>query len=169
MTNVVKVIKEVTSDTVQRFRLNWHYSLLFALVFAGLGLLIPDVYFRHFDTRNYYRIKSATVMQDEVPQCNDFSIIFDREADLNLQANAVVEVVLVRIDGVENEVIRYDRQIGINKGSATVMSNYTLPCNIPLGVYFVRGTVKYEVRGGQHITAWHTDGFTVVPKEVTVK
>lgn len=155
-------LKATMTAIINRVKKGWANALFFATLFAVLGQAIPAIYFRYFDDREYYIVRSATVVEATVKQCGTLNILFDREALQDLQAKSIVEVVLVQSNGIELEATRYARDLSIDAGITSIIGNFPLPCDIPTGVYFARGTVTYNVNGGDHITKWHTDGFTVV-------
>lgn len=135
--------------------------IFFSLMFAIVGTLLPDFYFKYFDNRQYLKIDTATIVGGELNKCGYVDVELDRHALIDLQAKAIVEFVLVRADAPDTEVQRLVREVAISKGDKRVIQSYKLDCDIREGNYYLEGNVTYYVRDNQHITTWESNMFTI--------
>lgn len=135
-------------------------GLFYTMVLFFIMWIVPEIRWRN-DKTEYYKIESAKTIEETVTACNEVSIIIVRNALLDLQGHAVSELVLVRVGEPDSEVLISSQDISINKGYDTVIADFDIPCDTKPGRYFWRGTVKYQVRGYDHITTWNSNQFSV--------
>lgn len=135
-------------------------GLIYTMVMFFIWWIIPELRYRN-DKTEYYKIDSATTIEETVTACNDVSIVITRTALVDLQGRAISELVLVRADQPDSEVLISSQDISVNKGVDTVIADFPVPCKTKAGKYFWRGTVKYQIRGYDHITTWRSNDFQV--------
>lgn len=115
-------------------------TIIFAMLFVFLGALIPDIYYRYFDTKEYYKIDSITVdsTRTYVP-CQVQEITITRTALENLTGEFMFTLSLEDIDNrnVYSKIIPST----VEKGTKIVKSEQLIPCKAGVGA---------DIRSGQY-------------------
>ena len=134
---------------------------IFSLAFAVLGQAIPNLYYRYFDFTKYYDV-SLPVQTDkaEYNACDDVSLYIQRTSLIDTPADSVMELVL--IDGDDfNEVDRFNRVVGLNKGTERTVAHFKLSCDVKPGKYFFRGIISFDINGVEKHYPIFTSQFNV--------
>lgn len=152
--------------TKQNERLNLVISTMFSIgiwlfLLFFLRWSIPEVRYRD-DKTDWYKIETATILNDKVKACESAEMLLVRTALIDLQGHVISELILVRTDSPDKEVAIVPQEISINKGTDTVVVDLPVPCKAPAGNYYWRGTIKYKVGGYDHITTYRSNEFSVV-------
>jgi hypothetical protein len=115
-------------------------TIVFAMLFVFLGVLIPDIYYRHFDTKEYYRIDSITVDSTRTYKpCDIQEIVITRTALENLSGEFMFILALEDIDNrnVYSKIIPST----VERGTKVVKSEQLIPCKAGVGA---------DIRSGQY-------------------
>lgn len=142
-------------------------AILFGIAFMVTGYIIPNLYYRFFDSTNYYEIKIPLPVEERVYKpCELVDVYIVRKSLIDTQGDSIINLALIR-DGNENRerISTETKRISITKGDGTIITHWQLPCMITSGEYFFEGTVKYEVRGFEKYTPFYTQSFLVGDKD----
>lgn len=139
-------------------------SLVIFAVLAGLGRLLPDVYYRYLDTREYYVVEQPVPVDKEVYKaCDDTLLVAKRKAMVDLIAVFSTDLTLINQDGIEYKVPsgHIDTEASVRRGEIVVGVIYKLPCDIPEGRYFWQSTMAYEMRDVPKVYTYISEIFEV--------
>lgn len=154
-------LQQTIKNVAERFQRQLLSILFFSCLFGILGILIPDFYYKYFDTRAYYTVQSAIVNGGDLKPCGYVDISLVEHADYDLQGLAIVDVVLVRADEPNLEERTITDLVNIKAGDTTTTHTYPLVCALRGGDYFLKASVRYEVRGNAKVTTWQSNRFVV--------
>lgn len=135
---------------------------IIALLFGVIPLVVSDFYYEFLDKTQYYQITNAEVVNTNVKACQDSEVLLTRNALIDLQAKAISELILYRINAPDTEIAIYTQELSVNKGAATMKILLPIPCKASAGDYFWRGTVTYDIKGDSRITFWESTKFHVI-------
>jgi hypothetical protein len=134
--------------------------LLFAFAFAGIGYIVPEIYYKYFDNTQYYTITNPVTVEGALfKPCDKVTVEIHRKALIATTAISVRELVLVK-DNIE--VARFRSDISINLNEEIVHTQWQLPCDLDPGIYMFRGIVNYQYRGVEKYTEFRSTEFEVI-------
>ncbi len=141
-------------------------GLLMAAAFSIIGWLVPDIYYRHIDQREYLSIDSPISVDKTYYKPGDFvGVSTGIEAHIDLQAVVLTELVLVKTDS--GDYARVDgsqiiQQAPFRKSDHHIVTSYLkLPDSIADGIYYWKGNACYQVRGYQRCESYISQTFNV--------
>lgn len=144
------------------------YILFFMTFFSVLGYFIPKIYYMYFDKTIYYQVKLPIKTEKVVYHpCEYVKVSVERKSLVDLSAEAIIELRLIKEDGSGNREIlnKENRKLTILKSKDdkfnVIGSYWYLPCKIYGGRYVFEGTVSYEVNGIKKYTPLQTEEFIV--------
>lgn len=137
----------------------WCEMAIFALAFAGIGYLVPEIYYKNFDHTQYYTIQSVTVEGNKYNPGDEVLVEIHRKALITTSAVSVRELVLIK-DNVEVARVRSD--LAINANEDIIHAQWELPVNIKPGIYKFQGVVTYKFRGMDKTVEFFSSSFEVV-------
>lgn len=140
-------------------------SLVFAFLFASIGIAVPTFYYKHMDDRQYVIVDSpVNVDKNYYKPCESTVLTTQLAALLDVDALILNQLVLVNNKGEQFQVLSslYEIRTPIQKQELhQVSSPYTLPCDLKDGRYFWRGTITYKILGFEKTTGFISQTFFV--------
>ena len=118
--------------------------LVFSMVFVLLGALIPDIYFRYFDTKEYYSIDSIFVDTSRTYKpCDMMELTIARTALENLTGDFTF---VLSLEDIENRNV-YSKRVPstVEAGTKVIKSEQLIPCNSGVGVDLRDGQYKWTL------------------------
>lgn len=156
----------------EKMKIRWHKifgGVLGALIgmssFLLIGISLPYLYTKYLDNTEYYYIKPnpLIVTETNLKPCDDVKYFGSRYSDIDFNGDVSVDLMRVGPTG-ENKIQVLDGIVSIvsvSKGVADMELNYTLPCNLVDGTYYLHGVVFYEVNGVDKTYHWESQQFIV--------
>lgn len=140
------------------------YIILFGAILTIFGDCIPTIYYKYFDTTQYYKISVPVKVGKTIYKAgDDVDIFVHRNSLISTQGKVTVSLTLVRqIDGLKQRVNTFNRNILIGQGEETYVTEYPIPVGVKEGMYFFEGDVVYTVRDMQKNTHFVTQVFQVI-------
>ena len=141
-------------------------TVIFGMLFVFLGALLPDVYYRYFDTKEYYKIDSVKVDDSRIySPCQVQEIVITRTALEDLKGEFMFILSLQDI----NEKVVSSKTIpsNVEKGSKTISSEQLIPCNSGVGKDIKSGQYRwtlsytYEFKSVKRIALNKSNLFTI--------
>lgn len=124
------------------------WALIFGMIFAIIGRVVPDTYYRYLDPVHYLHIDSpVNVDRNFFKPCDKVVLTSSLYALTDVQVVILNQLVLVKDDGTEYQLpdSLIELRVPIRKSEPhTVSYPFPLPCNLEDGRYFWKGTVTYE-------------------------
>lgn len=147
------------------FQLQFLYIVVFAAAFSILGYLLPQFYRAYLDKTEYYKIHSATVVQDKSYPCGAIQLRIHRTALVDFQGKQTNQLIELLKDESLVMIKEYNiPEFTINKGEAIVLRTFVLPCDLEVGEYSFRGSVSYSVDNVSKTVFYKTNQFQIIPK-----
>lgn len=150
-------------------RLEWglraYHAILFGFLFLAIGVLVPKIYYKYFDHRQYIQIDPVTYNKKVFTPCEEVVSTTHYKSDISTDIKFSYR--LFEVKGKALAVVNNsDQTINtfINKtevGGETLVSQSRIPCNFKPGVYFVDGLVTYFVKGEPHFAPYRGATTTV--------
>lgn len=141
-------------------------AIMFAFFFSVVGKVVPDVYYRFFDTTKYLEIKSPlSVDKAYYKPCEGVKVSTIITSRLDLDADFFTELILVQENSgdytrIEGSGITLRTPI-IQAEPHVVTNMLPLPCNLPDGLYHWKGNAEYDVRGYERVEPYFSETFQV--------
>lgn len=107
-------------------------TIVFAMLFVLLGALIPDVYYRYFDTKQYYSIDSIFVEANKTYKpCEVMELMIARTALENLTGEFTF---VLSLEDIDNRNV-YSKRVPstVEAGTKVIKSDQTIPCKSSTG------------------------------------
>lgn len=156
------------SSYVSHLVSNLNTVLLFGILFMGAGYIIPTVYYRYFDTTEYYKIKTPIeVEQRDYYPCEYAKIYLVRNSLINGQGRSIINLELIEDSGVQKRVETTIKEISFTEGEGLIILNWEISCKASPGKHYFQGTMSYQVRGFQKYTPFKTTDFNIIASEST--
>lgn len=147
-------------QVIDHAKSNIVFILVCAVSLAFLGQVLPTIYFRYFDNRVYYSIKSPVNVQKDQYKAGETVVVeFDRNSLITTNAVSVVDLVLYQNN---REVEHYRRDVSIEAGSQEIEAIFCLPTTLDPGGYLLRGVISFRVRGVDKTASFYTESFEVI-------
>ena len=118
--------------------------LVFSMVFVLLGALIPDVYFRYLDTKQYYSIDSVFVDTSKVYKpCETMELVVVRTASENLTGEFTF---VLSLEDIDNRNV-YSKRVPstVEAGTKVVKSEQVIPCKSSTGKDLSDGQYRWAL------------------------
>ena len=118
--------------------------LVFGMVFVLLGAVIPDVYYRYFDTKEYYSIDSIFVDTSRTYKpCEVMELTIARTALENLTGEFTF---VLSLEDIENRNV-YSKRVPstVEAGTKVIKSEQLIPCNSGVGVDLRDGQYRWTL------------------------
>ena len=140
MKTLLKKIKSKISKVSHRLM----GMLVFAMLFVLLGALIPDVYYRYFDTKEYYSIDSIFVDTNKTYKpCEKMELTIARTALENLTGEFTF---VLSLEDIDNRNV-YSKRVPstVEAGTKVIKSEQLIPCNSGVGVVIRDGQYRWTL------------------------
>lgn len=118
--------------------------LVFGMVFVLLGAVIPDVYYRYFDTKEYYSIDSIFVDTSRTYKpCEVMELTIARTALENLTGEFTF---ILSLEDIDNRNV-YSKRVPstVEAGTKVIKSEQLIPCNSGVGVDLRDGQYRWTL------------------------
>ena len=142
------------------------HMLAATALFAAIGWFIPEIYFRHFDTRQYYQIENPiTIHNKPAVACENVEVHLNRKSSITTDAVSIIQLNLVNTETKETtRVYNQMRNVAIKELNEfqSVELLWDLPCNLKSGKYYFDGVISYKVRDISKSTAFYSEMFDVI-------
>lgn len=119
-------------------------TIVFAMLFVLLGALIPDVYYRYFDTKQYYSIDSIFVEANKTYKpCEVMELMIARTALENLTGEFTF---VLSLEDIDNRNV-YSKRVPstVEAGTKIIKSEQLIPCNSGVGVDLRDGQYRWTL------------------------
>lgn len=139
---------------------------VFAMLFMLLGAVLPEVFYRYFDTREYYKINSIVVDTNKTYKpCEVMELLITRTAYEDLTGEFTF---VLTLEDIDNKNV-YSKRVPstVEKGERTIKSEQLIPCdngvgkNIDEGEYRWKLGFEYEFRGIKKTALNRSNLFTI--------
>jgi len=119
-------------------------TIIFGMLFVFLGALLPDVYYRYLDTKEYYSIDSIFVDTSRTYKpCEVMELTIARTALENLTGDFTFVLSLEDIDNRNVYSKRVPSTVGI--GTKVIKSEQLIPCNSGVGKDLKDGQYRWSL------------------------
>ena len=119
-------------------------TVIFGMLFVFLGALLPDVYYRYLDTKEYYSIDSIFVDTSRTYKpCEVMELTIARTALENLTGDFTFVLSLEDIDNRNVYSKRVPSTVGI--GTKVIKSEQLIPCNSGVGKDLKDGQYRWSL------------------------
>lgn len=119
-------------------------TIIFGMLFVFLGALLPDVYYRYLDTKEYYSIDSIFVDTSRTYKpCEVMELTIARTALENLTGEFTFVLSLEDIDNRNVYSKRVPSTVGI--GTKVIKSEQLIPCNSGVGKDLKDGQYRWSL------------------------
>lgn len=118
--------------------------LVFSMVFVLLGALIPDVYFRYFDTKEYYSIDSIFIDTNKVYKpCETMELVIARTAQEDLTGEFTF---VLSLEDIDNRNV-YSKRVPstVEAGTKVIKSEQVIPCKSSTGKDLSDGQYRWAL------------------------
>jgi len=148
-------------------KLQLRYILFFGFLFLFAGWLIPEIYFKYFDTTQYYRITIPIQLDKKIYSACDSqmgttvrvsyidTIIEYSRVLVNITSPSEPFKILSTVKQATLPVKRTPLQ------GETIYSAYQIPCDTEDGIYFWEGVALYTYRNNEKTFYVNTETFTI--------
>jgi len=119
-------------------------TIIFGMLFVFLGALLPDVYYRYFDTKEYYSIDSIFVDTSRTYKpCEVMELTIARTALENLTGEFTF---ILSLEDIDNRNV-YSKRVPstVEAGTKIIKSEQLIPCNSGVGVDLRDGQYKWTL------------------------
>jgi hypothetical protein len=119
-------------------------TVIFAMLFVFLGALIPDVYYRYFDTKEYYSIDSIFVDTSKTYKpCEVMELTIARTALEDLTGEFTF---VLSLEDIDNRNV-YSKRVPstVEAGTKVIKSEQLIPCNSGVGVDLRDGQYRWAL------------------------
>ena len=119
-------------------------TVIFGMLFVFLGALLPDVYYRYFDTKEYYSIDSIFVDTSRTYKpCEVMELTIARTALENLTGEFTF---VLSLEDIDNRNV-YSKRVPstVDAGTKVIKSEQLIPCNSGVGVDLRDGQYKWTL------------------------
>jgi len=139
------------------------YSMVGAILFLFIGWVVPDIYYKNFDKREYLTIEQPVLIDKHTyTACEVLTATIKRTSYIRGNAHAVVEIILVNADGnwVKNTLSSQDFNIDVSTGQI-IYVQFVLPCDLADGSYFLKAVISYKFKDIPKTYSWVSDSFVI--------
>lgn len=153
--NMPQIIKDNTDRLIA--------ALVFAAVFAFMGWIIPDMYYRYIDPTTYYKLNVPfTVDKKDYKAGEVLYATTIRTSLVESPAEVIVELVKVTNGNTVTPRFLYKHKFAmVPVVDQPVMYKIDIPTDTDCGVYFIKGIVTYEVHGYKKNFSFYSESFTI--------
>lgn len=139
------------------------HMAIFAAAFSIIGYYAPKIYMNYFDKTEYYKVKLPVKTEHKIYHACDFvDVYFEREALIPIKGASVIALTLINEKGFRERVHSEERQMVAEPGKSTVITHWSIPCDIKhYGKYFYEGVLMYPIDGTTRTYHFYTDKFEV--------
>ena len=119
-------------------------TIVFAMLFVFLGVLVPDVYYRYFDTKQYYTIDSIFVDTSKTYKpCEVMELTIARTSLENLTGEFTF---VLSLEDIDNRNV-YSKRVPstVDIGTKVIKSEQLIPCNSGVGVDLRDGQYRWSL------------------------
>lgn len=142
-----------------------HERLQNAAIFGGfftlLGYVLPMLVYLAIPASWFFNVKQpVTTDRPEYKTCEPIQLIIERTSKIETQAESTLELTLV-LDGAERDVAHRKLDVNIALGEKRIVSEWQVPCDAPVGNYYITGNMHFEVQNLQKDYQFKTEYFKV--------
>lgn len=143
----------------------------FTALAAAMSVIFPFAYFRYLDfNREYIHIDLVTYNKKVFYPCEEVITSTHYKSEVDTRVNFSYQVYRVVNHHVEplkgyKFTMRDIPVVKTPPGGRTIISNSTIPCDFPTGVFFTEGIVSFEVRSEPKHALYKGDTVTIESRE----
>lgn len=136
-------------------------AAIFGGVFTLLGYALPMLIYLVIPSSWFFSVEQpVSTDKPEYNTCEPIQLIIERSSRIETQAESTLELTLV-LEGAERDVAHRKQDVNIAMGEKRVVSQWQVPCDAPVGNYYITGNMHFQVQNLQKDYQFKTQYFKV--------
>lgn len=141
-----------------------YHMVFWGIVFLLVGFIVPKIYYRYVDTRQYITVQSLAFNKKVFTPCEEVVYFYKYHADFDAEVSLHSRLIKFETDHKELVSTGQPTTTFVNK-TPPEGDQFTyrtkLPCNFKPGVYQLEGIITYHLKGEKKTSAFRSAVTTV--------
>lgn len=156
-------LKRIIPDIENEWSSRLTNAILGAILFIVVGYYVPNIYYKYFDNREYFKINSVQTTEAAYAQCAISTVVVQRTSQIDANATRYVDIALQSENGESTiPVPELTRNILIERNdNKIIIDGLTIPCSLKNGEYRWVIKIHYMVHDNPRFEVAKSNPFIV--------